>query len=135
MERGEFEALVVDALANLPAEFQDQLENVDVVVEERPTRRQLSRAGLGRGWSLLGLYEGVPQTKRTRAYSMVLPDRITLFQGPIEAKCRSQEEIAEEIKRVLLHEIAHHFGIDEDSLRRIEGRPTQTQIEVKWIVT
>jgi len=135
MEREEFETLVVEALADLPTEFQDQLENVDVVVEERPTPMQLSRTGLRRGWSLLGLYEGVPHTKRTRAYSMVLPDRITLFQGAIEAKCRSEEEIAGEIKRVLCHEIAHHFGIDEDSLRRIESKPSQMQIEVKWIVT
>jgi predicted Zn-dependent protease with MMP-like domain len=135
MEREEFEALLVGALSELPPEFQDRLENVDVVVEDRPTRSQLLKSGVGPSWSLLGLYEGVPHTRRSRGYSMVLPDRITLFQGPIEAKCRSDEEIAGEIKRVLYHEVAHHFGIDEDSLRRIEKQASQKQIEVEWRVT
>ena len=120
MEREEFEALLVGALSELPPEFQDRLENVDVVVEDRPTRSQLIKSGIRHGWDLLGLYEGVPHTQRSRWYNMVLPDRITLFQEPIEAKCRSEEEIADEIKRVLCHEIAHHFGIDDDRLRRME---------------
>jgi len=120
MEREKFEALLVRALTELPAEFQDRLENVDMVVEERPTPRQLAKVRLRRGWTLLGLYEGVPHTRRTHSYNMVLPDRITLFQEPIEAKCRSEEEIAEEMKRVVCHEIAHHFGIDDDRLRRME---------------
>jgi len=135
MKRDEFEALVVEALADLPTEFQDQLENVDVVVEDRPSQIQLARAGLRRDWDLLGLYEGVPHTRRTRGYNIVLPDRITLFQEAIEARCHSDQEIAEEVKRVLRHEIAHHFGIDEDSLRRIERQASQMQIEVEWTVT
>lgn len=121
MEREEFEALVVRALTDLPAEFRNKLENIDVVVEERPTRRQLAKSGIRRSWTLLGLYEGVPHTRRTGAYNMVLPDRVTLFQEPIEANCRSEEEIAQAIKRVVCHEIAHHFGIDDDSLSRIES--------------
>jgi predicted Zn-dependent protease with MMP-like domain len=135
MEREEFEALLVGALSELPSEFRDRLDNVDVVVEDRPTRSQLLKSGVRPGWDLLGLYEGVPQTRRSRWYNMTLPDRITLFQQPIEAKCRSREEIAREIKRVLCHEIAHHFGIDEDSLSRIEGQASQTQLEVNWTVT
>jgi predicted Zn-dependent protease with MMP-like domain len=71
---------------------------------------------------LLGLYEGVPQTKRDRGYSMVLPDRITIFQKPIEAICRSESEVEREIRRVVQHEIAHHFGIGEARLGEIERR-------------
>ena len=120
MDRDEFEVLIVEALSTLPAEFQDQLDNVDVLVEQFPTREQLAEAGLTDSSDLLGLYEGVPHVERTQGYDMVLPDRITLFQNAIEAKCRSDEEVAEEIKKVLCHEIAHHFGIDEDVLDRIE---------------
>ena len=121
MECEEFEDLLVRALSELPLEFQDKLENVDIIVEERPSREQLLESGLERDVELLGLYEGLPHTERTRWYHMVLPDRITLFQEPIEAKCRSKEEIAEEIRRVLCHEIAHHFGIDDDRLDVIEN--------------
>ncbi len=71
--------------------------------------------------TLLGLYEGVPQTRRTEAYGMVLPDRIIIFRRPILAMCRSEAEVEAEIGRVVRHEIAHHFGMDEEELRRIEG--------------
>jgi predicted Zn-dependent protease with MMP-like domain len=120
MEREEFEDLLVRALSELPLEFQDKIENVDIVVEERPSREQLLEFGIEHGDELLGLYEGLPLTERPRWYHMVLPDRITLFQEPIEAKCRSREEVAEEIRMVLCHEIAHHFGIDDDRLDLIE---------------
>ncbi len=121
MEREEFEDLLVRALSELPLEFQDRLENVDVMVEERPSREQLLESGLEHSDELLGLYEGMPHTERTHWYHMALPDRITLFQEPIEAKCRSEAEVAEELRRVLCHEIAHHFGIDDDMLDMIEN--------------
>lgn len=120
MTRERFEELVVKAIENLPEEFGSGLENVDVVVQDYPNRRQLSRVGRGR--MLLGLYEGVPQTKRTRGYGMVLPDRIIIFQKPIEDMCRSEVEVEAEIGRVVRHEIAHHFGMDDEELRRIESR-------------
>ena len=69
---------------------------------------------------MLGLYEGVPQTRRSRYYGMVLPDRITVFQVPIEARCRSDDEVAVAIRRVVEHEIAHHFGISDARLREIQ---------------
>lgn len=119
MERERFESLVARALSELPQEFRDNLENVDVVVQDYPSRGQL--AGTRRGTTLLGLYEGVPHTKRTRGYSLVPPDKITLFQKPIEAMCRNEQEIAAEIREVLLHEVAHHFGLDDSTLRRIEA--------------
>jgi predicted Zn-dependent protease with MMP-like domain len=120
MTREQFEELVAKAIDNLPEEFQSGLENVDVVVQDYPNRRQLARAG--RGMTLLGLYEGVPQTKRTHGYGMVLPDRIVIFQKPIQDRCRSEAEVEAEIGSVVRHEIAHHFGTDEEALRRIEAK-------------
>jgi predicted Zn-dependent protease with MMP-like domain len=96
------------------------LENVAILVDDWPTRYQLSKAGLGQGQTLLGLYEGVPLTKRGVHYSMVQPDKITIFQKPIEAKCKNGDSILQEIQRVVWHEIAHHFGIGEARLRQIE---------------
>jgi predicted Zn-dependent protease with MMP-like domain len=89
-------------------------------VMDYPTPRQLAK--VGRGMTLLGLYEGVPHTRRSRGYNLVPPDRIIIFQKPIEARCRSEKEIAMEIQRVVRHEIAHHFGLDDESLREIESR-------------
>lgn len=121
MDRGRFEELVIEALSGLPLEFQDKLENIDVVIADRPTPGQLASMGLNRGTILLGLYEGVPLTKRGRQYGIVPPDKITIFQKPIEAQCRNKREITKEVQRVARHEIAHYFGIDEASLERIEN--------------
>ena len=121
MEKERFELLVARAVETLPEEFITRLENVDVVVEDYPTRGQMARVGLGRGQTLLGLYEGVPLTKRGAHYGLVPPDKITIFQKPIEAKCRYGAEITAEIKRVIQHEIAHHFGIGDARLRQIEN--------------
>lgn len=120
MIRDQFEELVAKAIDDLPEEFQSGLENVHVVVQDCPNRRQLAR--VGKGMTLLGLYEGIPQTKRTHGYGMVLPDRIVIFQKPIQEKCRSAAEVEAEIGRVVRHEIAHHFGMDEEELRRIEAK-------------
>ncbi len=121
MERERFEALVMRALDNLPPEFQHRLENVDIVVEDWPTPRQLRQAKRSHPNQLLGLYQGVPQTRRGRGYGLVLPDKISIFQKPIEAHCRFGTEIEAKIEGVVRHEIAHHFGLDEKALRKIEG--------------
>jgi predicted Zn-dependent protease with MMP-like domain len=121
MERGKFEALVTTAIENLPLEFQRKLENVDIVVEEWPTPGQLRQAKHIHPTQLLGLYQGVPQTRRGRGYGLVLPDKISIFQKPIEAQCRFGYEIEAKIEEVVRHEIAHHFGIDEKTLRKIES--------------
>jgi predicted Zn-dependent protease with MMP-like domain len=121
MEREKFEALVVRAIDSLPPEFQRKLENVDIVVEEWPTPGQLRQAKRSHPTQLLGLYQGVPQTKRGERYGMVLPDKISIFQKPIEAQCRFGEEIEAKIEEVVRHEIAHHFGLDEKTLRKIES--------------
>ena len=120
MDREQFEWLVARAVKDLPDEFLTRLNNIDVVVEDWPTSGQLRRAGLRHGHTLLGLYEGVPQTKRGRHYGLVLPDKITIFLKPIEARCRHNAEITAEIQRVVKHEIAHHFGISDARLREIE---------------
>ena len=120
MDRRGFEDLVIKAIETLPEEFKNKLENVEVVIEDWPSPRQLRHLGLKYNTQLLGLYEGVPLTKRGRHYGMVPPDKITIFQKPIEAQCRSEREIAREVQRVARHEIAHYFGMDEASLKRIE---------------
>ena len=120
MDRESFEWLVAKAVDSLPDEFSTKLENIDVVVEEQPTPSQLAEVGLKRGETLLGLYQGVPLTKRGRHYGLVVRDMITVFQKPIEAKCRYDAEIMTEIRRVVQHEIAHHFGIGDARLRQLE---------------
>jgi predicted Zn-dependent protease with MMP-like domain len=120
MDREQFEWLVARAVDSLPEEFRTKLENIDVVVEEWPTQYQLAKTRLKRGQTLLGLYEGVPLTKRGVHYGLVPPDKITIFRKPIEAKCSHNAEITAEIQRVVLHEIAHHFGIGDARLRQIE---------------
>ncbi len=116
MDREEFERLVAKAIDSLPEEFQERMENVDVVVEDEPTRRQLSHARLRHGETLLGLYEGVPQTERSSHYGLVPPDKITIFRKPIEAQHKNSFAITEEVRRVVIHEIAHHFGISDARL-------------------
>ncbi len=120
MDRERFEWLVAGVVEDLPEEFLTKLQNVDIVVEDRPNSAQVAKAGLRRGETILGLYEGVPQTRRGRHYGMVLPDKITIFQKSIEARCRYEDGIAAEIQRVVKHEIAHHFGISDARLRQIE---------------
>ena len=120
MNRERFEWLVAKAVDSLPDEFHTKLENIDVVVEDQPNPSQLTDVGLKRGETLLGLYQGVPLTKRGRHYGLVVPDKITIFQKPIEAKCKYDVETTAEIRRVVLHEIAHHFGISDARLRQLE---------------
>lgn len=109
------------AIESLPREFQRKLENVDIVVQEWPTAVQLREAKIRSPGELLGLYEGVPRTRRGRGYGLVLPDKISIFQRPIEAQCRFGYEVEAKIGEVVRHEIAHHFGLDDETLRRIEG--------------
>jgi len=117
MEQARFEHLVVEAVKDLPGELLARLENIDMVVEEAPSREQL--AGLPRSQTLFGLYEGVPLTRRSSYYGMVPPDKITIFRKPILAKCHSEAEIITEIGRVVRHEIAHHFGLSDARLRKL----------------
>jgi len=118
MERNRFEELVTSAVAGLPEEFRSLLDNVDVVVEDYPSLAQQRKSG-GRGL-LLGLYEGVPRVRRGSGYNLVVPDKITIFQRAIESICNSDDEIEQEIRSVVRHEIAHYFGLDDRQLEQIE---------------
>ena len=120
LDKERFEELVVQAVDELPAQFLDELHNVDVVVEEFASPDQLGRSGMRGGYDLLGLYEGVPLTKRGRGYGLGLPDKITIFQRPIESRCRNEAEVRREVISVVRHEIAHHFGISDARLSEIE---------------
>jgi predicted Zn-dependent protease with MMP-like domain len=122
-----FEQLVIRAVESLPEEFRERMENIDVMVAGEPTRSQLSKAERNRGETLLGLYEGVPLTERTYNYGFVVPDVITIFQGPIESICKNDNEIVDEIRKVVRHEIAHHFGISDDRLRELGQDDTRLQ--------
>lgn len=122
MNREVFERLVAQAVDDLPEQFITRLKNIDVVVEEQPASAKLAEVRLRRGETLLGLYEGVPLTKRGRHYGMVVPDKITIFQKPIEANCKNDTEVKAEIQRVVKHEIAHHFGISDARLNKLENR-------------
>ena len=119
MSEAQFADLVVEALEALPPAIRSWLENVEVLVEDWPTRRQLADVGVGSRLGLLGLYEGVPQTARGGHYGMVLPDRVTVFRRPILAMCRGEDEVRQQVARTVAHELAHHFGIDDDRLREL----------------
>ena len=115
MRRREFEELVRQALEGLPEPFLDRMDNVDVVVQRWPSPQQLKDAGVAPGETLLGLYEGIPLTGRD-GYNMVLPDKITLFLRPIEAECDTPQDMAEQVRETVVHEVAHHFGISDEAL-------------------
>ena len=119
MDSQRFEELVGEAIDKLPEAFRERLENIDVVVADTPTRAQLKTLREKKGETLLGLYEGVPLTERTQNYGFVVPDKITIFQKSIEAMCRNDAQIIAEIRRVVQHEIAHHFGINDDRLKEL----------------
>ena len=118
MTHKEFEAIVIDALKGLPERFKDKLQNIEVVIEEEPDMGAVSTLGLGAKGRLLGLYQGVPLKNRTHYYGMVMPDKITIYKQNIEQACRLKgTNIREEVKHVVQHEIAHHFGISDKQLK------------------
>ena len=117
MTRKEFEKLISQAVDDLPQTFKDKLDNVSIVLEEWPTAQQLQSTGVSPRGLLFGLYHGVPQTKRRRS-NPIMPDKITIFAGPILMVCNGEEEIKDKVTSVVKHEIAHHFGLNEDEIRK-----------------
>ncbi|MEX0616205.1 MAG: metallopeptidase family protein [Candidatus Woykebacteria bacterium] len=112
----EFEFLVTESLDKLPSFFKERLDNVDVVVEEWPSYPMGSRL-------LLGLYQGVPKTKRGSGYTMALPDKITIFKGPIELVSHENKDVIKKlVTDTVQHEIAHHFGISDSRLKELKGQ-------------
>ncbi len=120
VSRRRFEELVSEAMAEIPDELWKFIENIAVTVEEWPTQRQIASTGAPLGSTLLGLYEGVPLTVRTSHYGLIPPDKITIFRGPILRFCPPDEDaIRSQVRRTVLHEVAHHFGISDQRLIEI----------------
>jgi predicted Zn-dependent protease with MMP-like domain len=110
MSREDFEVLVGDALDGIPPELAKLMDNVAVFVEDEPDPADPE---------LLGLYEGIPLTERSEWYAGVLPDRITIYRGPTLRLCSSPEEVVDEVRITVVHEIGHHFGIDDERLHQL----------------
>jgi predicted Zn-dependent protease with MMP-like domain len=119
VSREEFEGLVADALDAIPEPFASHLSNVDVVVEDEPSPEDLAESGLEPGDTLLGLYQGVPQTERGASYTFVMPDKISIYRKPILEACNDHDEVVEEVMITVVHEIAHHFGISDERLEEL----------------
>ena len=120
VERETFEELVRQAVATLPEEIAERMSNVDVEVQERPTERQLRSLGVPSGQTLLGLYQGIPLTRRTSGYNLVSPDRIIIFQRPLELMSRGGNDLVGRVRDTVIHEIAHHFGISDERLQEMK---------------
>jgi len=117
MDRQRFEELVLEAVETLPPRFLDRLANVDIEVRDWPSPEELRTLRVPVGRTLLGLYVGIPRPRRGTGYHLALPDRIFIYQRPIERLCRSEDEVRDRVARVIKHEVAHHFGLTDDDLR------------------
>jgi predicted Zn-dependent protease with MMP-like domain len=122
MSRDDFEKLVKKAILELPEHIRQKMDNVEIVIEKNASSEQLGRVGLRSADSLLGLYQGVPQTAWGRGFGSILPDKISIFQQPIEKVAKSEEKIIDLVKNTVWHEIAHHFGFSEKGVRELEAK-------------
>jgi predicted Zn-dependent protease with MMP-like domain len=121
MRRQEFERLVDRALRKLPRNFRAKLSNIAVIVEDWADDETLAEMGIEPPDTLYGLYRGVDLTRRGSFYGNVMPDTITIYQGPIEEDCATREEMAELVRETVMHELGHYFGLDDEQLEEIEG--------------
>jgi len=121
MERERFEELVEEALAELPERFRKRIQNLAVVVEDKPSREVYERTGGSPFGLILGLYHGVPFKHRGPFYGNIPPDIITIYQKPIEQICHTEEEIKKKVREVVFHEIGHYFGFNDKELKEIEN--------------
>ncbi|MCP4249971.1 MAG: metallopeptidase family protein [bacterium] len=115
----EFHRLVAEALEDVPGQFRPYLDGLAIDVEPQPSARTLRRAGIDDPHDLLGLYEGTPLTERSVEEPVSLPERIVIYQNNVQRHCRTRREIVDEIRITVLHEIGHHFGLDEEDLERL----------------
>lgn len=122
ISRPEFEKIVNKGIGAIPERFLKLLDNVVIVIEKEPTNVQKKKFKLGHDWTLFGLYEGIPLSERGDHYTSVTPDKITIFQRPIEQEAESLKEMEEIVSNTVWHEIAHHFGLDEAQVRKAEKR-------------
>jgi predicted Zn-dependent protease with MMP-like domain len=122
MKRAAFERLVAEAVRLIPARFRREMKNLALVVEEEPSPELLAEMAIEPPDSLYGLYQGTPLTERTWGYGNALPDRITIYQRPIEEDCEDEEEMRAVIGETLIHEVGHYFGLSEEEIEEIEER-------------
>ena len=122
MTRVEFERLVREAVALIPKRFRREMQNLALVVETEPSLELLREMDIEPPDSLYGLYQGTPLTERAWAFGNALPDRITIFQRPIEEDCEDADEIRAVIGETLIHEVGHYFGLSEQEIEEIEER-------------
>jgi len=122
MTRAAFERLVTEAIALIPRRFRREIKNLAIVVEDEPSPELLEEMEIEPPDSLYGLYQGTPLTERTWPYGNTLPDRITIFQKPIEEDCEDEDEIRAVIGETLIHEVGHYFGLSEEEIEEIEER-------------
>ena len=120
MTRAAFERLVVEAIALIPKRFRREIRNLAVIVEDEPSPALLDEMEIEPPDSLYGLYQGTPLTERTSSYGNTLPDRITLYQKPIEEDCEDEDEVRAVIGETLIHEVGHYFGLSEEEIEEIE---------------
>lgn len=120
MTRAEFERLVAEAVTLIPARFRREMKNLALVVETEPSPDLLDEMEIEPPDSLYGLYQGTPLPERGWAFGNALPDRITLFQRPIEEDCQDEDEIRAVIGETLIHEVGHYFGLSEEEIEAIE---------------
>lgn len=117
-----FEKIVAWAIDDLPEEYIDNLKNVAITIEELPTAQQRRKQKLRPNQTLFGLYEGVPQPQRGNGYSLILPDRITIFKKPLEAWSTSLTDLIARVKNTVWHEIAHHYGLGHGRIHQLEQK-------------
>jgi predicted Zn-dependent protease with MMP-like domain len=122
VEQNDFQKLVKKAVSGLPENIRQKMDNVAICVEKRPSPEQLRKLGTRNSGILLGLYEGIPQTKWGKGFGMRLPDKITIFQESIERLAKTPEAIKKVVKNTVWHEIAHHFGFDEKGIHDLERK-------------
>jgi len=118
--RAQFEALVARAMRGLPRTFRDKIKNIAVVVEDWADDETLAEMGIEPPDTLYGLYRGVDLTRRDTSYGNVLPDVVTIYQGPIEEDAADEDEMADIVRETVVHELGHYFGLDDETMHRIE---------------
>jgi predicted Zn-dependent protease with MMP-like domain len=119
LSRKRFEQLVTEALKGIPADLRGALDNIEVAIEDWPSEEQLADAGVDEDDLLFGFYHGTPLPQRSPMEPYTLPDLITIFQGSLEEACETEDELRDEIRRTVVHEIAHYFGFDEEKLAEL----------------